>query len=69
MMAIGGTTLRRFTILGLMGLVLAIAIAIAIAALRNADDYFGMVIARTYQARQQRALETDSVSASGFTAI
>lgn len=67
MMAIGGTTLRRFTILGLMGLVLAIAIAIA--ALRNADDYFGMVIARTYQARQQRALETDSVSASGFTAI
>src|SRR5207248_9371795 len=34
----GGAPMRRFTILGLMGLVLGMAVAIA--ALRNADDYW-----------------------------
>jgi hypothetical protein len=37
--------MRRFTILGLMGLVLGVAVAVA--ALRNADDYWagGMMLA------------------------
>jgi hypothetical protein len=37
-MGSGGTPMKRFTILSLMGLILALAVAIA--ALRNADDYW-----------------------------
>ena len=43
-----GCTMRRFTILGLMGLVLGVAIAVA--ALRNADDYWagGLILATAH---------------------